>query len=334
MTFQTFAKVELHLHLDCSPSLEVLAGIDPDIDELCYREQYQLRDKCTDLSDFLTRVPRILALMQSRDRLRAITLDLFRQLKADGVIYAEIRFAPLLHVEQGLSAEEVVACVDEAVEAAIAETGVEGRLILCTLRHFSCEMGIETVSLVQQFRNRYVVGLDLAADEAGFPIEPHVEAFKLAERWGLQRTAHAGEALGAASVRQTLQQLRPSRIGHGVRSIEEPQLVEELAASGVHLEVCPTCNVIINVFESLQKHPVDALLRAGVSLSINTDGRTVPALTLSSEYAQLAAVFGWGAAEFLKVNMYALDAAFMSKNLRKTLSDRLSKSYGMLGEAF
>lgn len=327
MNFVQLPKVELHLHLDCSPSQEVLARIDPNIDAQAYEQLYQLKDKCKDLSDFLTRVPRILALMQTRERLRLITLDLLRQLKDDGVIYAEIRFAPLLHVEDGLTAEEVVACVDAAVAEGIAETGVQARLILCTLRHFSEEMGVQTVELVKQFSGNHVVGLDLAADEAGFPIEPHEKAFQLAQQWGLHRTAHAGEALGAPSVHQTLKKLRPARIGHGVRSIEDPALVEQLARDRVHLEVCPSCNVLIDVFPTYEAHPIDKLLRAGVSVSINTDGRTVPCVTLAEEYRKLADVFGWSLAQFHAVNQHALDAAFVDETTKAPLRSQLDAAY-------
>ena len=316
-------KVELHLHLDCSPSFEVVSRLDPTVTAETFARDFELRDKCRDLSDFLSRIPRLLALMQTEAALAAITRDLLRQLRADGVIYAEMRFAPLQHLQGGLSPERVVAAVDDAIAEGIAETGVECRLILCTLRHFSPEQSIRTVELARQFRDRHVAGIDLAGDEAGFPIEPHEEAFGLAERWGIHRTAHAGEAAGPESVRQTLEGLRPTRIGHGVRSIEDPAVVALVVESDVHLEVCPSCNVLIDIYDRYADHPVDRLVRAGVSLGINTDARTIPVGTLRREYQRLAEVFGWGPGDFLARNRAALRAAFLAEEKKEQLMARL-----------
>lgn len=325
-------KLELHLHLDCSPSLAWARQFLPDLTPERFRQEFQLTEKCRDLSVFLSRIPRVLDLMQQAQALSQAVDDLFEQLAVDGVIYAEIRFAPLLHLEAGLTPEQVVTAVDTAIAAASARTGIGAGLILCTLRHFSEQQGLTTVALARQFATGTVVGLDLAADEAGFPLEPHVRAFEQAEHWGIARTAHAGEALGAASVRETLTRLRPARIGHGVRAIEDPRLVEQLAKSGVHLEVCPACNVLIDVFERLEDHPVDRLLRAGVSLGINTDGRTIPAVTLVDQYQQLAQVFGWDLDRFRQINRHAAQAAFLPEARKAELVARLDREYALLME--
>ncbi len=326
-------KVELHLHLDCSPSLAWARRFLPDLTPELFRQEFQLTQKCRDLSVFLSRIPKVLDLMQQTQALNLAVDDLFDQLAADGVVYAEIRFAPLLHLEAGLAPDQVVAAVDTAVATASARTGIGAGLILCTLRHFSERQGLTTVALARQFATGTVVGLDLAADEAGFPLEPHVPAFEQAERWGIARTAHAGEALGAESVRQTLARLRPARIGHGVRAIEDPRLVEQLAESGVHLEVCPACNILIDVFERFEDHPVDRLLRAGVSLGINTDGRTIPAVTLVDQYQQLARSFGWELDHFLQINRHAAQAAFLPETRKAALLARLEREYAQLMEA-
>ena len=296
------------------------------LDREQFRREYALVSKCRDLSEFLQLVPRSLRWMQTAERLRLSVLDLARQLQADHVIYAEIRFAPLLHCESGLQPDEVVDCVCSALREAVAETGVQLGLILCTLRHFSQQQSMTTASLAASFLGRGVVGFDLAADEAGFPLDNHIETFRTVQRKGIPCTAHAGEAKGAASVRETLALLHPQRIGHGVRSIEDAELVRELAASDVHLEVCPTCNVLIDVFEDLPSHPVDRLLQAGVSLGINSDGRTIPLLTLGRQYAALQAAFGWGIAEFESCNRAALKAAFCSDELKQSLREQLSPS--------
>lgn len=316
-------KVELHLHLDCSLSYAAVSRLDPSVSRAEYDLEFVAPPLCASLADFLTRAPRGFQLMQTRDALRLATDDLFEQLGADGVVYAEIRFAPLLHLLRGLTPEEVVESVDRATEHCIAATGIEARLILCTLRHFDAAQSMATAQLVERFRGSRVAALDIAGDEAGYPLHAHIPAFRYAADRGLHRTAHAGEASGAASVWETLRVLRPSRIGHGVRSIEDGSLVEHLRQSRIHLEVCPSSNVQTRASASYAEHAIDRLYRAGVSLGINTDTRTITNVTLEQEYARLREHFAWDDAEFLACNRAALQAAFVEEDVRERLQARL-----------
>jgi adenosine deaminase len=317
-------KVELHLHLDCSLSYSAVAQLDASISRQQFEAEFIAPPLCTSLADFLLRAPRGFQLMQTEAALRLATEDLFEQLSRDGVVYAEIRFAPLLHLAGGLSPEQVVSAVDRATEECIAATGIEARLILCTLRHVTAAQSLQTAELVQQFHGSRVVALDLAGDEAGFPIDAHIPAFHFAKEHGLARTAHAGEACGAASVWETLRAFAPSRIGHGVRSIEDPALVEHLCREGIHLEVCPSSNVQTRACESYPSHPIDRLFRAGVSLGINTDARTITNVTLEQEYNRLREHFGWGEEQFLACNRAALRAAFVDEPVRVRLLARMT----------
>ena len=316
-------KVELHLHLDCSLSYAAVSRLDPSISRAEYDREFVAPPLCASLADFLTRAPRGFRLMQTRDALRLATEDVFEQLRADGVLYAELRFAPLLHLLRGLTPEEVVEAVDRATEQCIAATGIEARLILCTLRHFSAEQSLATAQLVERFRGSRVVALDIAGDEAGYPLDAHIAAFRYVADHGLHRTAHAGEACGAASVWETLRVLQPSRIGHGVRSAEDGSLVEHIRQQRIHLEVCPSSNVQTRASASYAEHAVDRLYRAGVSLGISTDTRTITNVTLRQEYARLREHFAWGDAEFLACNREALRAAFIDEDVRERLLTRL-----------
>lgn len=324
MNIEQLAKVELHLHLDCSLSYNVVQKIDPSITREAYHKNFVAPAKCTNLADFLARAPQGIALMQTEQQLQLVVADLFEQLQHDNVLYAEIRFAPLLHTKQGLAAHQVVAIVEAATEAAVNATGVEARLILCTLRHFSTEQSLETVQLVEDFRHTRVAALDIAGDEAGYPIAAHVAAFRYARERNIPRTTHAGEASGPESVWETLAQFAPSRIGHGVRSIEDPTLVEHLREHNIHLEVCPACNVQTDIYPTYADHPIDQLFRAGVALNVNTDTRTITNVTLNEEYKQLHQVFGWGQEHFLQCNLHALHAAFIPNDLRSRLIERLT----------
>jgi adenosine deaminase len=265
--------------------------------------------------------------MQTEKQLRLVTLDLFQQLREDHVIYAEIRFAPLLHTEKGLSAREVVACVAAATAESTQDTGIEARLILCTLRYYSEAQSLETIHLVEEFSGAGVAGFDIAADTTGNPIDAHVAAFQYAREKGIPCTAHAGEVRGPDHVWDTLRHFAPSRLGHGVRSIEDPALVEHLQRQRIHLEACPTCNVQTNVFDSYADHPIDRLRQAGVSVGVNTDARTISNITLSQEYEKLQRTFGWEADEFLHGNRDALKAAFLPEAIREQLLARLDDGY-------
>jgi adenosine deaminase len=320
-------KVELHLHLDCSLSYEVVAQLDDSISLEEYRREFIAPPRCTSLADFLTRAPRGFRLMQDQAALALVVEDVFQQLASDGVIYAEIRFAPLLHTERGLTSEEVVAAVDRATESCIRSSGIDARLILCTLRHFDREQGLVTAQLVERFRGSRVVALDIAGDEAGCPMDAQVPAFHHAIDRGLDRTAHAGEARGADSVWETLREFKPSRIGHGVRSIEDPALVERLIRERIHLEVCPTSNLQTGISRDFAEHAVDKLYRAGVPLSINTDARTITNITLTEEYRNLEGHFGWTSADLLACNEAALEAAFIEEPEKRELSERLRRGY-------
>jgi adenosine deaminase len=326
-------KVELHVHLDCSLSYGAVSRLAPGVTREEYYRDYVAPSRCTNLADFLERAPRGFLLMQDEAALRLVTEDLFYQLRADGVVYAEIRFAPLLHMQAGLTAERVVEIVNHEVERSSLATGVDARLILCTLRHFDAEQSMTTAKLIEAYRGSRVVALDLAADEAGFPITAHVKAYEYAQQHNLFRTAHAGEALGPESMWETLRLLNPTRIGHGVRSIEDPELVQHLRQKRIHLELCPSSNVqIIPSIADLEHHPIDQLFRSGVSLNINTDTRMLTPTTLTREYEEVSRVFGWGWAEFYRTNRMAVEAAFVDEAVKAGLRQRIGAHFASGGD--
>jgi adenosine deaminase len=327
MDWTQLPKVELHLHLDCSLSYEVVSDIDPSITPEQYRSEFIAPAKCVDLADFLARAPRSYPLMQTEEQLRLVTWDLFEQLRQDNVLYAEIRFAPLLHTEKGLSAREVVASVESATAQAVRATGIEARIILCTLAFYSTAQSLETVRLVEEFQGTYVGGFDIAADKLGNVIDDHIPAFQYARNNGIPYTAHAGESRGPDNVWDTVRAFAPPRLGHGVPCLERPELVEHLKQHQIHLELCPSCNVQTNVFDTYADHPIDTLYRAGLSVGVNTDTRTIGNITLSEEYARMHDTFGWGAEDFYQCNTNALEAAFIPGEVRTSLLARLAEGY-------
>lgn len=325
MNVKQVPKIELHLHLDSSVSFEVIRQIQPAMSKKEFQEAFVAPPKCNNLPDYLSRVANQVELLQSKVSLKLATEGLIRQLEEDNIIYTEIRFAPLLHTKNGLQPQEIVEVVNETLETSSSDMIIN--IILCNLRDFSEAQSLQTAELVKQFSQSRVVGLDLAGDENGFPLDNHIKAYRFAREHDLPRTAHAGEACGPQSVRETLKQLRPTRIGHGVRSFEDLALIDLLKEENIHLEVCPTSNIQTNVYDTYADHTIDRLYEEGVSLSINTDGRTTSNVSLTEEYQKLQRAFGWGKKHFLQCNLNALDAAFTSESTKEKLSKVISKGF-------
>ncbi|MBH2797823.1 adenosine deaminase [Serratia marcescens] len=316
-------KVELHVHLDTCLSYHYLKKVDPKITRTAFNRQFVAPKRCADLGDFLSKIAPQIDLLQTSQAITLAVEDLFAQLAADNVIYAELRFAPLLHTRLGLTGEAVVETVLAAMHNASRVYGIAAGLILCTLRHFDAVASLQTAKLVIDYQESGVVALDLAADEARYPLANHVAAFRAVREAGGNVIAHAGEAKGPDSVRETLDRLQVSRIGHGVRSIEDPVLVERLIATGVLLEICPSCNLTCNLFDSIDDHPIDRLKRMGVRLNVNTDARTVADTTLNKEYQLLHDAFGWRDEDFDHCNRQALEASFLDGDTKMKLMKQL-----------
>lgn len=222
---------------------------------------------------------------------------------------------------------KLLAIVNAATEQAVGETGVEARIILCTLRFFSTEQSLETVHLVEEFHNTYIAGFDIAAESPGNVIDNHIPAFMYARENDIPFTAHVGETRGVENFWDTIKSFSPSRVGHGVCSIEDPALLEYVRQHKIHLEACPTSNVQTNCYDTYADHPVDKLHQAGVSIGVNTDDRTIANISLSEEYEKLHLTFGWEVEDFYACNKHALEAAFVSDEVRDKLLAQLAEGY-------
>ncbi len=327
MNYYKLPKIELHLHLDCSLSYDVVKQLKPSVTKEEYEQSFRAPTKCTDLAEYIKKSAKAFELMQTKEQLRLVTLDLFKQLKEDNVVYAEIRFAPLLHLTKGLSPEEVVETVNKATNEGIEKYEIDAGIILCTLRHYSEDESLRTVKLVDKFKGTHIVGFDIAADEAGFPIDNHIKAFQFAKENNIKCTAHAGEAKGAESVWETLEHFHPLRIGHGVRSAEDEKLLAFLKAKNIHLEVCPTSNIQVNVFDKIEDHSANKIYNSGVSMSINTDCRTISNTTLNQEYHIMKQVFNWNRLHFKKCNLEAIEHSFATEKIKKKVRLLIENSY-------
>ena len=316
--------VDLHLHLDGSLSVATARALSRlgqgEVDELSDEEIFGLLSvgdagTCGDLNLYLAKFNLPLALLQTAEQLSACTYLLQEELLAQGFGYAELRFAPQHHHERGMSQREAV----EAVLDGLARSAFEARVILCCMRGRGNEAeNLETVELAREYLGRGVVAVDLAGAEALYPTAEFGPLFAHARELGVPFTIHAGEAGGPESVRHALD-FGATRIGHGVRAAEDPQLLEELAARGVTLEVCPTSEVQTGVFGSIGAMPLRKLLDAGVRVAVCSDNMMVSATSVPRELALVQAAHQLSDAEVAALQLNAINAAFADKPTKASL---------------
>jgi adenosine deaminase len=244
-------------------------------------------------------------------------------LARDGAIYSEIFVSPDHAGQAGLSPAAYIGALAAGIMRAQARTGIEGRMIVVGLRHAGCASAEQAARFAAKCRHPLVSGFGLAGDERIGDIEDFVRAFEIAREAGLGITLHAGELAGWESVAAALDHIRPARIGHGVRAIENPDLVRRIAAEGVVLECCPGSNVALGVFGDLSAHPFAALMRAGCKVTLNADDPPYFRTTLKQEYDSAAQQFALGEKALEAITRTAIEAAFVDRKTRAALLARL-----------
>ena len=313
---ESMPKAELHLHLDGSVRVDTALelartrGVDAPSGWAGMYDALVAPERCTDQAELLRAFDLPIALMQDAEALERITAELVTAKAADNVRYVEIRWGPLLHVARGLSLADGIAAVCRGAREAAERTGTSVRLICTALRSHDPADNAVLAETASRFVDQGLTGWDLAGPEAAFP-DPldHARAFEAARGGGLRITIHAGEWGGAAQVRRALA-VDPERIAHGPLAIEDPELCRELAGRGITLDLCPTSNVQAGIVESVAAHPLAALHRAGVPVTLSTDDLTVSDISLSEEYVRAIEQNGLSLPELWAIDRHALDAAF------------------------
>lgn len=318
------AWIDLHLHLDGSISLKTarkLAGMQsialPDsVEEL--QERMSVIDGCRDLNDYLNRFQLPLSLLHIKEALYLCTYELLEDLYDQGLKYAEIRFAPQLTYASELSQYDAV----KIVLRAIHDTPLPCGLILSMMRGDDNHVyNLKTVEVAKQFYGKGVVAVDLAGAEALYPTHTFNEEFKAVRDAGIPLIIHAGEAAGPESVREAIE-AGAVRIGHGVRSLEDPAVVQLLVQKNITLELCPTSNLNTGIFKSYKDYPLRQLLDKGVRVCINTDNITVSNTTLRKEWQHMLHAFNLTDDEIERIVRYSIEASFAPDELKqKLLSD-------------
>lgn len=306
-------KIELHLHFDGSINVEYTNKL------LGYDATDELIDTTSrDLGEYLKKFELPIKLLQDLNNIEEYAYLLGKELERDEVIYAEVRFCPLFHVEK-YSIDEVV----EAIRRGFKRVStVKVNLIFCMMRHFSVQDNYKIIMLTKRFLGNGVVGIDLAGDEAKYATEKFKELFDIIRKEGIPFTIHAGEARSYKSVNNAID-FGAKRIGHGISSIQSDEVVNKLIRMGVTLEICPSSNIDTDVIKSIESHPIKQLVDNGVLVTINTDNRTVSNTNLNKEYELLRKTFGFSDEDFLKFNLNAINCAFIGEDEKRLLREEI-----------
>lgn len=274
------------------------------------------------LTEFLEGFEHTCGVTQSEDALERVAYEMMEDMKADGVVYVETRFAPIFHTYKGLHSETVVRSVLRGLERGKKDFGVEYGVILCAMRNMKPQLSEETAELAVDFRDHGVVGFDLAGEEGGYPPKKHIEAFHYIQRENFNITIHAGEAFGKESIWQAIQWCGAHRIGHATRLIEDMKVKDgEVLSMGtlaqyvldkrLPLEICLTSNVHTGSVKSLKEHPFGVYFRYRFRVTLNTDDRLMSRITLTDEYLTAAGVFDLSLSDLEKLTINAMKSAFM-----------------------
>jgi len=331
-------KVLLHDHLDggLRPATIVELAEETGYGDLPTRDPDELGAWMTrgadrkDLLLYLETFAHTVGVMQTRGALARVARECAEDLAADGVVYAEVRYAPEQHLERGLGLDEVVEAVQEGFREGSERTGIRIGTLLTAMR--TAARSLEIADLAVRWRDRGVVGFDIAGAEAGFPPTRHLDAFEHVRRENFHLTIHAGEAFGIPSIWEALQLCGAERLGHGVRIVDDiatlpggeatlGRVADLVRDRRVPLELCPTSNVHSGAAASIAEHPIGLLMDLKFRVTVNTDNRLMSATSLSQEFAQLVVAFGIGWDRIARLTINAMKSAFIPFDERVGLLD-------------
>jgi adenosine deaminase len=272
----------------------------------------------TDFLDFLRTYDKAASVIRTGDDYRDITYEYLTGCAGEGAIYVELTASPDHAQLVGLSDEEHLDGIARGIDDARAGSGIEARILISCVRNFGVEPALRVARYAAERPHPYVVGFSMAGDEENHPPGAYAEAFRIAADAGLGCTVHAGEWAGPKSVREGLQ-LPVSRIGHGVRSIEDPGLVEELAERGTVLEICPTSNVVLGIYPTYEEHPLPRLMATGVRVTLGSDDPPYFGASIGGEYALCRRHYGFDDETLRGITRTAIEAAFCEEALKRRL---------------
>ena len=336
-------KVELHCHLD--GSLRV-----PTILDLAKKDKVTLSTSSYDklskllvigktrgsLEEYIKRFDITLSVMQTPQALSRTAYELIEDVAKENVRYIEIRYSPILHTGKGMTMGESVEAVREGLKRGQKDYGVKSGIIVCGIRNISAEVSLKLADLTVRYKNKGVVGFDLAGAEENFPAKDHQEAFYMILNNNINATIHAGEAYGPSSIHQAIHHCGAHRIGHGTRLKENKDLMNYVNDHRITLEICLTSNWQTRSIRSLKYHPLKYYYDQGIRVTINTDNRLMSGTTLTKELLLAHKLFGFKLHDFREMIIMAMKSAFLPyaerKQMIRGIADELEQEFSLMPE--
>lgn len=326
--------IDLHLHLDGSlEPYEIikLAELDkiqlPTTDKNELAKSLTVSPDCRSLPEYLEKFDLPLRVLQSEKTLRSAVKYLVERLALQGLCYAEIRFAPQLHLSNGLTQNQVVGAAVRGLNEACNKCGMPAQLILCCMCGADNEkQNLETVAVAKEYLHRGVCAVDLAGNEFAYSTENFAKVFYTAKDSDVPIIIHAGEARGAENVCDALK-LGAVRIGHGIRSVEDPELLQLLREKNIALETCFTSNLQTKAVSDAEHFPLKKFIESGIVATVNTDNMTVSGTTLKKEYSLVAKQFGFSPDEMQQLALNAANASFMMADEKELIKTKITNDF-------
>jgi adenosine deaminase len=333
VVLQTLPKVLLHEHLDgvLRPQTIIELAKSNDYDQLPTQNPEELARwfhqgaNQGSLPKYLEGFAHTIAVMQTEEALERVAYEQAEDLSHDGVVYFETRFAPLFHTRKGLTHQQVVSAVLKGLERGRKDFGISSGLIICAMRNM--DVSLEMAELAVDFRQRGVVGFDLAGEEGGYPPKKHVDAFHYIQRQNFNITVHAGEGFGKESIWQAIQYCGAHRIGHGTRLVDDiavtdgkvaklGDLAQYVLDKRIPLEICLLSNVHVGAARSLAEHPFKLFYQEKFRVTLNTDNRLMSDTSMTKEFEAARDTFGLTMDDFEKITINAMKSAFLPYDRR------------------
>lgn len=330
MDFKRLPKIDLHLHLDGAIRVPTIAELGDDLgvklptyDPKKLAKFVQVDRDCRSLTDYLKRFEVFYPILPYAKTQERIAYELCEDCARDNVIYFETRFAPSLASSRQFTMEDAVVAVLEGLRRGQRDFKVKCGLILCCYRSITPQQNVETVKLAHKYRDKGVLGIDLAGDELHFPATPHAAAFALARKLEIPITIHAGEGGDPEHIREAVFEHGATRIGHGVSLQKDPELLKQVRDRGTVFEICLTTNLQTCTVPSVAAHPFKKFLDEDLRVTLNTDDPAISNITLTDEFELAACEFKLKPAQVRKLLVNAAHAAFNSPSLRNDLAAQI-----------
>ena len=336
-------KVELHCHLDGSLRVPTILDLaKKDKVTLTTSNSYELSKLLVigktrgSLEDYIKRFDITLSVMQTPQALSRTAYELIEDVAKENVRYIEIRYSPILHTEKGMTMGESVEAVRNGLKRGEKDFGVKSGIIVCGIRNISAAASLKLADLTVRYKNKGVVGFDLAGAEENFPAKDHQEAFYMILNNNINATIHAGEAFGPTSIHQAIHHCGAHRIGHGTRLKENKDLMNYVNDHRITLEICLTSNWQTRSIRSLKYHPLKYYYDQGIRVTINTDNRLMSGTTLTKEFLLAHKLFGFKLHDFREMIIMAMKSAFIPyaerKQLIRKIAGELEQEFGLMPE--